>query len=489
MRKTIDPQLKIGEISVPHIEIDLKSRDDIPKILLGLQYIFSNVKLRNEVFEILDSSLIKGDKNNGRPGMDLWTILVLGTLRLGINSNYDRIHELANNHLTLREMLGHGYFDKKYYNLQTIKDNVKLFTVEILDKINAVVVKSGHELLKKKVISARVDSFVVESNVHYPTDFGLLFDAIRKIITLMMRLCFNFGISSFIQGESYIKKIKTAYREIQRVKKFKSKNKEELIKKAFTNFLEIIEKVYLKKTNETLSYISSFNCNESQLKKINEVISLLSVAEKLIDQIKRRILNGEKIPHNEKIFSIFEEYTEWICKGKAGVSQELGLNVVIAEDESGFILNHQIMQKERDASIAVEFMTTTKELFPSISCCSFDKGFYSSDNKNELKKLIDEVILPKKGKCNKEEKLEEKSPRFKMKKRKHSGVESAINSLEHHGLDRCPDRKLSGFSKYVSFAVLSFNLHKLGAIIQKRKLKNKKISDSMKLYHKLRKVA
>ena len=111
----------------------------------------------------------KVDKRNGRPGMTLWSIFVCGVVRLDLNIDYDRLHELVNHHDTLREMLGHGTFDKADYHYQTLKDNVSLLTPELLDQINQLVVNSGHVLVKKKESEAlrrRCDSFVVETNVH-----------------------------------------------------------------------------------------------------------------------------------------------------------------------------------------------------------------------------------------------------------------------------------------------------------------------------------
>jgi hypothetical protein len=83
--------------------------------------------------------------------MDLWKILVMGTIRLNCNWDYDKLQEMVNNHKTLRQMLGHGMMDDDItYPLQTLKDNVRLLTPDILDKINTLVVKEGHKLLMKK---------------------------------------------------------------------------------------------------------------------------------------------------------------------------------------------------------------------------------------------------------------------------------------------------------------------------------------------------
>jgi len=152
MRKVIDEQLLFGEVDVSQIEFDPKSRDDIPQLLKGLQYIYTNVDSRKKVFDVLEKAIPKSvNKKNGRPGMELWKILVLGTLRLNLNLDYDRLTELANQHNNIRKMLGHGVFNNSSYHLQTIKDNIKLLTPEILEEINVIIVEAGHRLLKKKI--------------------------------------------------------------------------------------------------------------------------------------------------------------------------------------------------------------------------------------------------------------------------------------------------------------------------------------------------
>ncbi len=151
MRTATHPQLQLGEIDIANISIDPRSRDDIPQLLRGLQYLYSDNTLREEIFQILEKLPPKKVSTElGRPGMMWWKILVMGTLRLNLNCDYDRLQELVNHHNTIRQMLGHGFTDDdKTYSLQTLKDNVQLFTPEILDEINQVVVRAGHQLKKK----------------------------------------------------------------------------------------------------------------------------------------------------------------------------------------------------------------------------------------------------------------------------------------------------------------------------------------------------
>ncbi len=151
MRQTQSKQLQLGEIDIASIQLDTRSRDDVPQILLGLQHLYTNKKIRNLVFSLLEELIPRNVSSiNGRPGMHLWKILVLGILRLNLNWNYDRLREMANQHSTIRQMLGHGFDDSEQYKLQTIKDNISLFTPELLAKINAVVVAAGHDVVGKK---------------------------------------------------------------------------------------------------------------------------------------------------------------------------------------------------------------------------------------------------------------------------------------------------------------------------------------------------
>ena len=228
MRKVIDPQMLLDGVDIGAIHLDPKSRDDVPQILRGLQHIFTESELRDRVFAILQEvrpQRVKGqgkaDADTGRPGMEQWSILVLGVLRLGLNADYDRIQELANQHSTLRQMLGHGdWTDTTQYKLQTLKDNLRLFTPEILDRINQEVVAAGHVLVKKSPpegLAARCDSFVVQTHVHYPTDINLLWDAIRKTIEIAAELCQAHGLTEWRQSAYNVRQVKKLYRQAQKL--------------------------------------------------------------------------------------------------------------------------------------------------------------------------------------------------------------------------------------------------------------------------------
>lgn len=473
MRKVIENQLKIGQVDICDIPIDIQSRDEIPQLLLGLQGIYSNREIRDNVFAILCEIVPKQvNPKNGRPGMDLWKILVLGTVRLNCNWDYDKIHDIANNHKTIREFLGHTLFEfNQRYALQTIKDNVALLKPEVLDRINQVVVKYGHTIVDHPIhepLKGRCDSFVLETDVHYPTDINLLWDAIRKVIELISRECDNHGITEWRQHKHLFKKIKILFNRARRLKRSNSKSKKKKALKAqqvieaHQAYIDLAVE-YLNRARLTLCIIDGMGI--ATIARTLLIEGFISHAERQIDQIQRRVVDDETIPHAEKVFSIFEEHTEWISKGKAGVPQELGLKVCILEDQYGFILHHHVMEHQTDDQIAVQMVADAKGKFSNLNVCSFDKGFHSPENQRNLRQLIDHVVLPKKGKLSKENKKIEQSEAFIESRRKHSAVESAINALENHGLDRCPDHGIYGFKRYVALAVLARNIQILGALV------------------------
>src|SRR5208283_4511449 len=231
MRVVQNHQMQIGEVDIAKIQFDLKSRDDIPRVLRGLQYLHTNRELRRKISHLLQQKILpKVDKNNGRPGMPLWCIFVAAVLRLDLNIDYDRLHELVNQHATIRLMLGHSQFDESTYEYQTLVDNVKLVTLELIDEINQLVVDAGHVLVKKKAGAAlhgRCDSFVVETDVHYPTDINLLFDAMRKVITLTAQWCDERDMSDWRQHAYNVRHIKRLMRAAQNKRRSKAKSEEQ----------------------------------------------------------------------------------------------------------------------------------------------------------------------------------------------------------------------------------------------------------------------
>ncbi len=475
MRKIIEAQLKFGQVDIDKIKIDLRCRDEIPQLLFGLQAIYREKPLREKIFDLLKTIISENiNPRTGRPGMDLWKVLVLGTLRLNCNWDYDKAHDCANNHKTIREFLGHGKdeIDPTYYKLQTIKDNVSLLTPKVLDHINQLVVAKGYQLSggkKSLKLKGRCDSFVVETNVHYPTDINLLWDAMRKIVVLTAKECNRLGISEWRQYQHILKNIKMRFNQARR--SYRGQHKEQLRITTHMAYLAVATE-YIERARQTIAILQSTGLG--QLAALMAIEYFIAHGQRQMDQIRRRVIHGETIAHSEKVFSLFEPHTEWISKGKAGVAQELGLKVCVLEDQFGYILHHHVMENQTDNQVAVSMVAAAKKKYDSLACCSFDKGFHSPNNHKKLGELLDQVVLPRKGKRSAKVREIETSEYFIKARCQHAAVESAINALENHGLDRCPDHGITGFKRYVALAVLARNIQILGATLRKKALKSLK---------------
>lgn len=470
------------------VKFDLESRDGMSRLLMGLQKIYKNEAMRDKLLKLLEEQMLPCvSKTTGRPGMPLWTILVCGAMRLELNTDWDQLEFLINGHRDIRGMLGHDESDDHRYGFRSLRENVRLLTPNLNNEISKLVVEFGHGQLKPdltKELHARCDSFVVETNIHFPTDISLLLDAMRKIISLMAQWCERHQITDWRQYRYNIRHIKKLMRAVQNKKHNKGKladlsaEDRSPILLTYQNYLNTAA-AYLAKAQVTVAMIGNrYVLDDIDTEQIKVIESFMKHAVRQIDHTTRRVINGEVIPSWEKVYSVFEEYTEWKSKGKVGILAEMGLAVAVVEDQHGFILHHRVMKNECDADITVQIIKDAISRFPTITQCSFDKGFHSKPNQIDLKPMLKRVVLPRKGKLSKEAMDEEHAEYFVKARRAHSAVESAINALEVHGLDVCPDRGIEGFERYVSLAVVARNIHRLGDILWEKARKQERRRNS-----------
>jgi len=478
MRKRFEAQMTLGSTPIDKIEICKKCRDDFPKFLRAMQYIYTDAEVSEQVFSLLEG-LICTKKPTGRRGMDLWTIFVLAQARLCLNTDYDRLHYLSNNDTLLRQMLGvhDGIVRGRSFDRQTIIDNVVLLNDETLIKINDEIVKAGHTLVKKKATEAlriKVDSFVTEANVHFPTDYGLLWDSGRKCIDVLRHLIKS--NASYGKGwrkiEDWRKKMKNCMLTLCRATADKSKNRAKRIEGATNAYLRVACSL-LSKIDEIKPLNTSDLAENQTFKELNYYKEMLF---KHIDLVERRLIKGETIPHEEKIFSIFEPWVEWITKGKKHKPVEIGTLTFVATDQWGFAVDWWAADHQRDNQLLIPGIDRIREKYGLIHSCSSDKGFFSK-NDVELIELFDiKAFIPKKGKRSLSDIQRESDPEFIKARRAHSAIESNINELEHKGLDRCPDKGIHGMRRYIGLAVIAYNLCRIGKILFAQDSKAKEVN-------------
>ena len=476
MRQRFEQQLSLGTIPICDIKLPTKSRDEMPPTVRALQYIFTTEVLNEKVFKLLEEKICSNKKKTGRKGMDLWHILVLAVVRHATGTNWDRLHMMANYDTMVRNIMGIHCtkfgMEEIEFDYQNILDNVSLIDEDLLYQINTIVVEAGHQLLKKKEnevveLQLKTDSYAVETNVHFPTDLSLLWDSLRKCLDTIEKL----QALTPVKGWRKIKYIrKTLKSQFRRTSHQVFKGKSEQAKKQSVQqylhqarLLEASVSALIKHPPASIGKETSIMAIILLLEKYKKYVT------KFTDQIERRLLKEEVIPAAEKIFSIFEEHTEWITKGKQNKRVELGHLLPITSDQRQFIIDYKIMQGQKDASQIKPLTERLEKNFTGkkIISHSFDKGFWSKENLAILNATaIEQVVLPKRGKHSKQDKEREGSKAFTKLRHQHSAVESNINMLEHHGLNRCMDKGLHGFKRCIGLSVLAYNLHILGNILQ-----------------------
>ena len=472
MRKRFEQQLFIGQLPISETKINSKSKNSLDELLAALKEIYCTEEYNEKIFSLLEKYINAEKKKTGRNGMDLWCIFVLSQVRLCLNISYEMLHNLANNHRTMRQLMGversFGY-DREEFSYQNIYDNITMLSDELIAKINVIVLEFGHkEVFKKKESTAsrlKTDSFVVESNVHFPTDYNLLWDSVRKCLDTVSVFLENYkALDGWRKIGNWRYEIKGLMREVGKASSSGGKNKQNRVEQAAKRYLKKADALLKKLQQELPSFPLDDMGDVALIITLEYFIMLL---EKHIDLVNRRLLLGEKIPHQEKMFSIFETYTEWINKGKTNPNVELGKKLAITTDQFDLIVDYQLLNEEQDRDIVIELADRLLVKY-NIASWSFDKGFWKKENKELLALEVPKVIMPKLGKRNKAEMEEETSRPFKRLKNKHSAIESNINELEHRGLDRCPDRGIHNYKRYISLGVCAYNLKKIGRQILKQ---------------------
>lgn len=309
----------------------------------------------------------------------------------------------------------------------------------------------------------------MESNIHFPTDFNLLWDSIRKCFDLLEQLGRREPIVGFRKLQYWRRKSYSAYRKAAEIHRKKGKNYQVRLTEGTKKYLDRANQVLKRVKAVVGSLTGKVGLKEAVLLELLQ--NFYDYGVKHVDLVNRRVLLGEKIPHSEKIFSVFEEHVEWLQKGKAGNKVELGHNVSITTDQWNFILDWEVIEKQADKQLTIDLGERLKKNYGldyDLYRISFDRGYYSLLGEKALEKTFTTVVMPKPGKKTPLRELTEATPEFEQARRKHCAVESNINELEQSGADKVPDKGIDGFKKYVGWSVLAHNLKRLGGLVIKR---------------------
>ena len=468
MRKAYPTQLRFDTVPIENVELNLGCRDAIVPVLGALQHVYVNRQLTNDILGLIGAD-INGESrtDTGREGMDYWHICVLIAVRLGCDFTYDQLQDLAENHRSLRAIMGLGECDEDSFHHKTLRNNFCLITPGTIDRISQAIVQEGHTLEPDSIETVRADSFVMETCIHYPTESSLLLDGLRKIIEKCVCLADEHGLTGWRQHGHLLKKVKQLDRKIGRIASKKGPNYRERMKPLYR---ELLQKVQLitQRAGDLCDVTGRPQPCADDLFGSNTLQALIVRTQRVADTARRRVIEGESVPNGDKLFSVFEPHTQLYKRGKAGQPIQFGRQVLVFEDAAGFIVHGVLMNRdEGDQDVAVRETESLQTKFADgVKRLSFDRGFHSPKNQTALSALVDHLCLPKPGAKQSVVQQAEADEEFLSAQQYHSGVQSAIGALQSgNALKRCRDHSEIGFERYMRLAILGRNLHTLGRLM------------------------
>ena len=385
----------------------------------------------------------------GREGMPAELVLRAAILKQRNMWTYDELSFHLADSQTYRAFYGLGPFDENP-SRSTLQRNIKSITEDTWGRINRDLMHYARELRVENGRKVRTDATPVESNIHPPSDSSLLWDVVRVLTRLMLRAHEDFGIRRFPD------RTRRAKRRAIEVQTAKPNQKRKRVK-AYRDLLNV--------TRETMGYARDAmalleTCGDIMAPVLAaEIAHYLELAERVVDQTERRVLHGEEVPAEEKIFSIFEEHTDIVIKDRRDIYY--GHKLTVTGGRSGLILDWVIEDgNPADSTLAVRMIERQKEIYGRVPRqAAFDGGFASKENLREIKELgVDDVSFSKKRGLDVLDMVKSHWVYRKLRNFR-AGIESWISFLKRcFGLERANWRGPEGFARYVGASIVAANL-------------------------------
>lgn len=442
---------------------DLEFLDQGVRLEPMLQAISDFIDNHGHLVDKVRRDLDRGLKNpgTGRIGLSAQQVLRCLALQRVKNWNYRELRERISDGYTLRRFT--RFYSQLVPKHDAFNRAFNRLTPATLEVINDLVVKSAVALGLENGKKLRVDTTVVETDIHHPTDSTLLWDTVRVVTRLVGNLD-----DLLPQGVPAItNRSRSARRRMQEIQRMTPKERTRRLVPKYRELIRTTEQVVgnarevLKKTERIRSIDLMSDIAINAVRK--EIDHYCGLGDRVIDQARRRVLNKEQVPNEEKIFSIFETHTDLIKRGKILKPVEFGHKVYIAESAHGLITQYQVLDGNPTDDAHVESsLKRHQETFGEVpKVYSGDRGFFSQDNVEHCRDAgVELVCIPQRGgKKTAAQASYEKSPAFKEGQRFRAGIEGRISVLfRGRGMKRCLAEGRERFELLVGAAVLANNL-------------------------------
>lgn len=308
----------------------------------------------------------------------------------------------------------------------------------------------------------RVDTTIVETNVHYPTDSSLLGDGARVLTRTIKKVAAQKRGGLKTKLRDRMRTVKRRVMEIGLAARQKGPQGEERKKAAYRRLISATRKI----ANQAERVMDEIAHSRGKVKRLGQQLGeTVTRVRQVIRQTVARLFRGDT-QYPEKLASIFEPHTEIIRKGKASKPTEFGKMVQIQEAENQIITVYEVFDKRPwDSALLVPAVESHQQQFNRVPrLVAADAAFYSKMNEDKLHEMgVRRVAVPNRNTRSQERKRLQRRPWFKQGQRWRTGCEGRISVLKRrHGLTRCRYRGMDGIKRWVGFGVIADNLVSIG---------------------------
>lgn len=359
----------------------------------------------------------------------------------------------------LRNFTGIGI--GKVMSFGFINGAAKRIGVATWERINRTLFNYAKETKAVTGESVRVDSTVSESNIHFPTDSSLLWDSYRTLSRLLHKMASE---DRFLESgiRVHLKKIKRHHTFISTNCGRQSKSSKRAVKKSMKIMIERTEALSDKVAAFVLSAKKDGRLGIITGAIADEILRVLPLVKQVTGQSRRAYIDGEKVPAKERIFSIFEEHTELLKRGKAHKPNEFGHLVTLAQTAEKFITYYNIEEQSRHDTVHKDLVLKDhKERFGKYpKTFAADKNYYTDmEDVAYWEERVATFAVGKKGKRDAAETAREHSDSFRDAQRFRAGSEGSISVLKRvFGLRRCFSKGFKSFASSIGCLVFCHNL-------------------------------
>ncbi len=400
----------------------------------------------------------------GRHSTPVEVILRLLVVKRLYGWSYAQVEHFVGDSLVLRQ------FCRIY--LQPVPDDTTLIRwanligPQAVAQLNDRVVELARQLRVTRGRKLRVDSTVVETNIHHPTDSRLVGDGVRVLCRLLRRAKRLIGDRAALRPrvfQSHTRSVRRIAQEVHRLARRKGEEAAEAMQTAYRRLLTVATQTV--RQVRRVDAVLRTSTVPAAHRLVEHVETFLPRVDQAIRQAQRRVLQGEAVPAREKIVSLFEPHTQIIQRHKPGKAVEFGRKLWLDEVDGGIVSRYTLLHEGGpDHPHLPDSLAGHHARFgrpPEL--LAGDRGTFSPANETLAHQAgVRRVAIPHAGQSSPARQRRERERWFRRGFRFRAGIEGRISVLQRrYGLDRCPDHGADGMGRYVGWGIVTHNLAKI----------------------------